>query len=349
LPATASFSLKSTSSARDRPLLLSGTPIYEHPEFGQLVFFSAIIAKVCVAIFLILSGYGLAQSIQHKPMGLWSFYKKRFSYIYLNYWFIAILFVPLGIYYFNRPIAEVFGAYPYLKFFIQMLGYHMYFSDIGLGYNPTWWYISVLVGMYWIFPLVFKALKRYGLWSFIPALVILVLPQRSYFGISILYLWIFPFMLGIYLALHDGFCRMSTMLSKIGWVRYPVLVVLLVLLILFRLKLQGMNMIRIDAIFGTIIILLVFELTRQSAMLERGLAFLGEHLFNIFLFHTFIFYLYFKDFIYGFGQPVLIFLVLLVICIAISYMLELIKKLIGFQKIQSAIDKITIQDRLIIG
>jgi membrane-bound acyltransferase YfiQ involved in biofilm formation len=351
-----SFSLNTTNCAKGIALLLLlwHHLFYEHPENHYLVYYTASLAKVCVAIFLILSGYGLSHSIQRKPMGLWAFYKHVFSRIYLNYWYIAIFFVPVAIYFFNRPITGVFETKPYLKFFIQMLGYHMYFKDILYGFNPTWWYISVIFGLYWLFPFIFSVLKRYGVWAFI-LVAAFVLSNRTG-GIAILYLWVFPFMLGIYLALNNGFERISSILKKIGWMRYLIVVILIVLIALLRLRLLfgfmllgvRLNPIWLDGLFGTVIIILVFELTQQFAILESGLAFLGTHLFNIFLFHTFIFYFFFPDFIYSFKNPVLIFLVLLVLCLGISCILELTKKLVGLEKIQRAIDRISIRDRYII-
>jgi peptidoglycan/LPS O-acetylase OafA/YrhL len=353
LPTKPSFTLKTSNSAKGIALLLLlwHHLFYEHPEYQQLIFYTSHAAKVCVAIFLILSGYGLAQSIHREHSGILSFYKKRFSHIYLNYWLIALIFVPISIYFFKRPLTYVFDTKPYFNFAIQLLGYHLYFRSIGFGYNPTWWYISVIFGLYWLFPFMLTLLKRFGAWALIPALILLFIGQWDVFGISILNFWIFPFMFGIFISLKNGFERISYLLKKINWVRYLIILILLGLTAFLRHQLILINeflAIRIDGLFGALIILLVFELTQQFIILEKGLDFLGKHLFNIFLFHTFIFYFFFQDFIYSFKQPVLIFLMLLVICLGISFILELIKKLIGLQKIQVAIDKIPIRDRYVI-
>jgi len=74
-------------------------------------------------------------------------------------------------------------------------------------------------------------------------------------------------------------------------------------------------------------------------LIGKILGMLGGHLFNVFLFHTFIFYYFWKDFIYSFKQPILIFMVLLSLCIALSEIIEYLKRFIGFysitQKLQS--------------
>ena len=43
-------------------LLLWHHLFYMHPEYGWFVHWTACYAKICVAMFLILSGYGLANS-----------------------------------------------------------------------------------------------------------------------------------------------------------------------------------------------------------------------------------------------------------------------------------------------
>ena len=76
---------------------------------------------------------------------------------------------------------------------------------------------------------------------------------------------------------------------------------------------------------------------------------MGHHLFNIFLFHTFIFAYYLNHFIYGFQYPYLIFLVLLSISLIVSVAIEYIRKLLKFEKILSWIDGIKVKDILFIS
>ena len=64
--------------------------------------------KLCVTIFVFLSGYGLTkQTIKNPIQSLGKFYKRRFSKLYLNYWFIWIIFVPIGVLFFERTFESV--------------------------------------------------------------------------------------------------------------------------------------------------------------------------------------------------------------------------------------------------
>jgi hypothetical protein len=109
------------------------------------------------------------------------------------------------------------------------------------------------------------------------------------------------------------------------------------------LKRQGF-----DWIYALIIILFIFEITQSYPLIQRPLTFMGHHLFNIFLFHTFIL-IYWPDFIYGFQYPYLIFLVLLSISLIISVAIEYIRKLLKFETILSWIDGIKVRDILFIN
>ena len=68
---------------------------------------------------------------------------------------------------------------------------------------------------------------------------------------------------------------------------------------------------------------------------NRLLEFAGRHSMNIFLFHTFIFYYYFHDWIYASRNPVLIFLTLFLACLLISVGMEQLKKLVRFDRLGS--------------
>jgi peptidoglycan/LPS O-acetylase OafA/YrhL len=121
----------------------------------------SVYSKVCVAMFSILSGYGLHKSIQNNPEGLKNFYLKHLSKIYLTYWFIWAVFVPVGFVFFNRNLNTVYGNYSLLKLVIQFFGLQNFFG-FG-GFNPTWWFMSTCIALYLLFPLLNALTLRYRL------------------------------------------------------------------------------------------------------------------------------------------------------------------------------------------
>ena len=94
-----------------------------------------------------------------------------------------------------------------------------------------------------------------------------------------------------------------------------------------------MNNSDLDSLFAVSIILLSYFFLSRVPIIKVILENLGKHSGAIFMFHTFIFSLYFKDFIYWFKYPPIIFLVLTVICYVIAIGLEYLKKLIRYDKL----------------
>ena len=291
-----------------------------------LVFQSALLAKVCVGIYVVLSGYGLAESIKHKALDLVSFYKRRVMKLYLNYWFIAALFIPIGVLFMGRSLESVFGENAYFGLLIQMLGLHM-FTSVSYGYNPTWWFMSLIIVLYAIFPLAFYATKKFHLWFLAFCAVLLFVP------IPLVNDWIFPFVVGIWLSQNDGFVKMFAWLDKQGKMRFLTLIILTCAVAWYRENGWLFDSIRADTFFGILLVLLTTEWAVASPKSRKVLEFIGVHSFNIFLFHTFIYYYYFPNFIYGFKNPLLIFAVLLGICLILSVGIEKLKEKIGFNKI----------------
>lgn len=320
-------SITNASKGMALMLILWHHLFYEHThDEGFLVYQSALLAKVCVGIYVVLSGYGLAESIKHKALDLVAFYKRRVLKLYLNYWFIALLFIPIGVLFMGRTLESVFGENAYFGLLIQMLGLHM-FTNVSYGYNATWWFMSLIIVLYAIFPLVFKLTKRFHVWFLAFCAVLLFAP------IPLVNDWIFPFAVGVWLSQNNGFVKMFAWFQTMGKARFIVLLTLTALVAWYRQNGWLFDSIRADTFFGILLILLTTEWALSSPRSRKVLEFIGVHSFNIFLFHTFIYYYYFPNFIYAFKNPLLIFGVLLGICLLVSVGIEKLKEKIGFNKL----------------
>ena len=81
---------------------------------------------------------------------------------------------------------------------------------------------------------------------------------------------------------------------------------------------------------------------------RRVLFFLGKYSANIFMVHNFILRIWFWDFSYSFCYPLLIVLVLLLISLALSVMIELLKKVLRYDRfLDLLIDKVNKKERRI--
>lgn len=82
-----------------------------------------IACKICVPLFVFLSGYGLMASAEKfEQLDCKKFFVHRFSKLFLNYWFIWLLFVPIGIIYYGRTFVSVYGDNYFLSLMADFFG-----------------------------------------------------------------------------------------------------------------------------------------------------------------------------------------------------------------------------------
>lgn len=327
------FTLKDTNTVKGIAILML---LWHHLFFNLNIEFIkgtntltgmvAYYGKICVAIFIVLSGYGLTESYKRNPLKPVEFYKKNLKKLYLNYWLIWLVFVPIGILFFGRTLTAVYGDHVLSKLLINITGFQRVFGFE--GYNATWWFMSLILGLYIIYPLIIKHIRNNLNLSLLIAFFIMLLPSIKIFGMEFIFVygsWVFPFVLGIYMSEKKVFEKVKESTSKM---KLPILLTLLIFLCLFRRFGRVVADVRIDGFIAIVIILIVYLYISKLKYLSSFLEYIGKKSFDIFLFHTFIYYYYFSDFIYSFSNHIIIFIVLLAICLIIAYLLERLKKLI---------------------
>ena len=93
----------------------------------------------------------------------------------------------------------------------------------------------------------------------------------------------------------------------------------------------------------TLSMVMAYKSIKLPDLISNLLEFVGKHSMNIFLFHTFIYYYWFRDFIYASRNPIVIYLLLLLICLLVSVGIELLKKIIRFNIMVNHIDKLYVR------
>lgn len=277
-----------------------------------------IYAKLCVAIFVFASGYGLEVTFLNKELKTLSFYRHRFKKLYLNYWFIWLLFVPIGIFIFGRTPSDVYGNHTFLKMILDFFGL---LNLIGqLGYNPTWWFYSCIIVLYLIFPLLHRNISNR--WLLILSLAVIVSRLGGLPIIAPVSRYLLPFFAGMWMA------RMSS--SIFDRLKVTDIVIAFLLLSVIR-NFSNMNFV-IDTLLCVVLAVLLYKI-RIYGWLKLVLVQLGKHSQNIFLFHTFIFLFWFREETYITRNPLIIFIQLTVVCYLISVVIEFVKQKIGFYKL----------------
>jgi Predicted acyltransferases len=117
-----------------------------------------------VGVFIILSGWTLMQSTMHRAesgaiaWGTW--YRARFLRLYPMYWVAHLIYLLSP---FEARLEPVDS-----RIILSLLG--LRFIDIEMNFmylNAAWWYFSMLIQFYLIFPLLFLAARRLGPWRFL--------------------------------------------------------------------------------------------------------------------------------------------------------------------------------------
>lgn len=127
--------------------------LYSHFSLFQSL---GVISNSCVALFTFLSGYGLACKYREcnfvNKRALKDFYVHRYIKLYFNYWLVWILFVPISVVYLGLTLQAMYGDNIIIRLLFDIFGVS---GLVNLPfYNTTWWYISCISGLYFVFPLV---------------------------------------------------------------------------------------------------------------------------------------------------------------------------------------------------
>lgn len=302
--------------------------------------FIADFCKVCVAVFLVLSGYGLQKSWEKSKARIIrggnnkslckaeiQFVKNHLLKLMSGFWAVYIIFVPLSIL-FGTPFWETYHN-NFLYGLLDFFGISFLFGTPTV--NATWWFMSPIIVFYLIFPLLHKVLDYCGEILLAISACVLIVPifYRIPGQIST---WLFSFVLGMYFSKNSIFekicIRVNTIPKKYIFTFCAILATALI----------RMNNSDLDFAFAFAIIVFSFLVLSKIPILNTVFEHLGKHSGAIFMFHTFIFSLYFKDFIYWFKYPLIIFAVLTVVCYVIAVGIEWLKRITRYDRL---INKIT--------
>ena len=287
-----------------------------------------IACKVCVAIFVFLSGYGLATKYSRTPLNIRSFYATRFTKLMMGYWFVWLLFVPVGILFFDRTPEAVYHDHIVWRFIVDFFGLAYNFGFY--GFNPTWWFMSCILLLYLMFPVLFKGCRKYWLLLLVASVAITWLPLYVFNPIKY---YLFAFLLGIISVQKDVFNRLfSNANSKFVRNLLGGGKLLIISIVFFAMRNKVPYSLFFDSLL-TVCLIMTYLKWRRDGVVQRALVFLGKHCMNIFLFHTFIYYFYFHDWVYYSRNPLLIFLTLLSICIVLSLLMEKAKQVMKYNKL----------------
>lgn len=316
--------------------------------FGPTLTFLGVLGRCCVAIFLFCSGYGLSVKFSKiDKIGFKTsvnFVTKRLLKFYLNYWFIFLIFVPLGVFAFNIPLTARYGENVNLikRLFLDFLGLQGFNS-----YNITWWFNKLIILLYIAFPILYISIKRFNWWVLIASVMIsrlswMFLSPINYYD---LLFWQFPFVMGIIWQNNENsFESVSRWIGVHRISATGLAIVALTLAILCRMyhiipHYSGQHLDPYIAILFALLTVVVINKTKLST----ALAFLGHHSANIYLTHTFIGGYWFSELLYhklNLWEGASIVIIEMSICVIISLLAERIKQVSKYDALSNKIIKL---------
>lgn len=304
-------------------LLLWHHLFYMHPEYGWFVHYSSVLSKFCVTMFLLLSGYGLAKVFVPEQC-VFQFYFRRMSKLYVTYWFIFAIGVPISMLLTGVTIESAFSSvhHPYLAFVLHFFGLSMFYG--GSAFNGSWWFMSAIIPFYLLFPFFFVMIDKYSWWGLLVCLLCTAMPNLN---IPILQPWIFPFVLGIFLA-RWNISKDSIWNNKIATLPRLIAVFTVLTMLSLLLKKYGGSFsfirifLRFDLLMALTAIYFFVYLARLHKIIHIVLQVFGEYSFIIFLSHSFLYYRWFPHLFYRLKHPLLIMLGLAVASLLFAILLK---------------------------
>lgn len=281
----------------------------------------------CVALFCFCAGYAayLQQEKCDKETYI-SNLSKRVAKLLLNYWIIVCLFSLMGI--LTGKGAAIPGSL--VKFLCNFL-------LLSNSYNGAWWFLIIYVLLVVLSPLLYRIIKKKNgmivlggtgivyIFSYLIRFDILVIPeqgmifewiirQSALLGTSVL-----PYVFGMLFYKNSIILKIRKIrqhLSQVAIIGFTI--VAFVVCIVSHGIVESLILAPIYAL----ITICIVSLWKGKIILL--LKYIGEHSTNIWLIHMFYYLVLFEGFIFRFKYPVVIYMMMLGLCLASSYIIKFI-------------------------
>lgn len=304
--------------------------------------------KICVAVFVFLSGYGITASLARLDPNQPSQYIKQvrrrtfslmsgFWIIYLMSLISAAIIMPSMLRVYSDPHIINSGIFALFDF----LGLAELFGTPTLV--GTWWYMSLALIIIAIMPIIYRLYKKFGI---IPVFILTFLINGFIKKAANDELVNFDMIRYLFTLELGMLCADRNLLAKIKEFRVikknkvldliiklvPMTAILLLCVYERRYIDWTVSYIR-DGLIPLFVVLYSYMILAEIPVLRNVLQFLGKHSMNIFMSHTLLRGFFLKDFLYGLKYSMLTFFVLLALSVLLSIFIDLVKKYSGYDKL----------------
>ena len=317
------------------------SPINFFPFTEDIFVYVAKFCKICVGLFVLLTGYGMTVSCKNRIKTNYDMRKYILNrYLSLMLGFILVFLIIQIASIFTGRFEYIYGkgTYAWIYFVIDALGLaHLFDTPT---FCPTWWYMSLAVLLIILFPLFRGLIERYQ--GLVLAAAVLV-PTALDLPFTDLVRWLFCYCLGIYIAQHDLSVKIKEKFMQQSQMKKILCFICMVIGMGIIIKFRqsggfGMKFLYLwEGLAPAYVILFSYIFLVCCKPLAVILKFLGKHSMNMFLIHTMFRAVFFHDFIYSFYYAWIDYIVLIIVSVASSMVVELIKKIIHFDRVSQKI------------
>lgn len=314
------------------------------PFTGDQVITIGLICRVCVAVFVFITGFGLAASYA-KCFGdgvatakeAAAFSVSRWWKLMMQFWpvyVLAVLCAPLG----RNPLAVYGGGIRTVASsgLIDFMGLAEAFHKGSL--NPTWWYMSLAIVFIFIAPVVMRAVRAFDS-SIVLVVGVMVVSLFGHEGSSF-GSYIASYLLGVFCHEHKVFESWAAWRAdRSGGTALKALIsgVLLLGMLLMRNNFNYAG--TTDAFCALLLCMFAMSALRSVPLLTPLLKLCGHHSTNMFLVHTLMYSYYFLGFYYSFQIPIVILAVLAATSMLVSFVLEKLENATPYHAVMERLGK----------
>lgn len=308
---------------------------------NSLSYYIGQYGKLCVALFMMLSGYGVYKSYKNNGNNITGTITRRIKTAYIKYWQIFAVMVPVGL---------IIGSEKVSLSLPQLL---KNFFAIETTINDEWWFMTLYIIMLFIFPLAvtwidrkkanvykdflivvaFNAFANTALLTFLDNTKTFELFNGTYFcskmrvALVMLSMFVTGSMLAKYNIIESVLEKVHGRLLKI-FLGIGLLAITVILRKDWAMPcMWGWD--RLDFIYSALFIiafaLILYKLDKVKVIFAK----IGEQSTGIWLIHTFLCYYYFQELIYAAKNPFLILVITVAVSWGLSWCTSYVFRLLG--------------------
>ena len=293
---------------------------------GILMDYIVDYSKICVTLFVFLSGYGLYKSYKNSNCKYFQFTASRIKKVMVRYQMVFILFALIGTVSGLRTLEQAYGtSNVFLKMFVEFAGLRNYFLHAlgDFAYNVTWWFIPMLLLLYVLFVPLVKVLEKHGLKALLGIWIIckLVIPITcpSVVRNMLSSHYVFAFAAAIFLSIYES--KIKFFIKENSWTNIIVLFLAATPLLFLSKRVGLANSFWFLSLFIVLVYIAIDEKIKLG-ILKKTLFHFGKYSYEIYLTHTFIFLYFFPKFSFYFDNKILVLLQGIILSFALGFVVS---------------------------